>query len=86
LRQQKAEFGLKQTIEKMDIVLSLTLAWVESFAIIVNSKNSCADRSWLQLNYILMGHADLQEGARTEVECAISHAAMLSFNYVMILI
>jgi hypothetical protein len=65
----------------MDIILLLTLAWAERFAIFANNKKACADRGWHPLNYVLMKHDDLQEGARTEVECAVSHAAMLAFNY-----
>jgi hypothetical protein len=80
LRQQKADFGLKQTIEKTYIILLLTLAWVEIFAIVVNKKKACAERGWNPLNLALMDHDDLQVGHMTEVECAVSRAAMLAFN------
>jgi hypothetical protein len=80
LRQQKEDFGLKQTIGKTDIMLLLTLARAESFGIIANNKNACADRGWHPLNCALIKTDDLQEGARTEVKYSVSHAAMLAFN------
>jgi hypothetical protein len=81
LRQQRADFVLKQKQKKMDIMLLLTLASAESFAIVANNKNTCAERGWHPLNYALTKHTGLQEGARTEVECNLSHATMLAFNY-----
>jgi hypothetical protein len=65
LRQQNADFGFQQTIEKTDIMLLLTLSWAESFTIVENNNNACADRGWNTLNYALMEHEDLQEGAMT---------------------
>jgi hypothetical protein len=44
LRQEKADFVLKQTIEKKDIMILLTLEWAENFAIVGNNKNACSDR------------------------------------------
>jgi hypothetical protein len=81
LRQQKADFVLKQTLEKKEIMLILNLTWAENVIIIDNNKNAYADHGWHPLNYALMKHNDLQERARTEVECAALHDAMLAFNY-----
>jgi hypothetical protein len=80
LRQQNADFGLKQRIENTDIMLLLTLAWGEIFAIVANNKKSCAKRCWNPLNFALMEHDDLKVGHTTEVKCAVYHAQMLAFN------
>jgi hypothetical protein len=40
LRQQKEKDGLKQTIDKTDIRMLLTLVWADSFAIVENDKNT----------------------------------------------
>jgi hypothetical protein len=80
LRQQKADFGLKQSIEKHAIMLLFTLAWKKSFALVANNKKACDDRSWNPLNFALMEHDDMKEGHRTEVECSVSHTSMLAFN------
>jgi hypothetical protein len=75
-----ADFGLKQTIEKTDIMMLLTLTWADSFNIVENNKNACSDWGWIPLNSALMEHGDLKEGQRSEVEYATSHAAMFAFN------
>jgi hypothetical protein len=62
-------------------MLLLTLTWADSFTIVENNKNACADRGWNPLNYALMENEDLKEGARTEVECSVLHAAIFAFNY-----
>jgi hypothetical protein len=82
LRQQKADFGLQQAIKKTDIMFLLTLSWAESFTIVENNKNACAawGWGWNPLNYALMEHEDLEEGAKTEVQCVVSHATILAFN------
>jgi hypothetical protein len=67
LRQQMADFGLKQTIEKTYIMRLLTLASGESFAIVVTNKIACAERGWTPLNFALMGQDDLKVGHMTEI-------------------
>jgi hypothetical protein len=74
LRQQKTDFGLKQMIEKTDIMLLHTLVWAKSFIIIKHNKNECAVCSWMPLNYALMENNNSKEGATTEVEHTILHA------------
>jgi hypothetical protein len=73
LRQQKADFGLQQTIEKTDSMLLLTLVWDESFAIVENNKNACANRGW---NHWIMLWLSMKIW-----KSAVSHAAILAFNY-----
>jgi hypothetical protein len=67
-------------------MLLLTLTWADSFTIVKNNKNACADRGCNPLNYALMEHEDPKEGARTEPECAVSHVAIIAFNSGMALV
>jgi hypothetical protein len=67
-------------MDKDDIMLLISLAWKESFAIVENNKQACANHGWFPLNFALMEHDNLKEGYCTEGECDVSHAAMLAFN------
>jgi hypothetical protein len=68
LRQQKADLGLKQTIENHDIMILLDWAWKEICALVANNKKAVADHGWNPLNFAVMECDDLKEGHLTEVK------------------
>ena len=61
LVQKKAEAHLPFTIEKLDVILVMHLAWKESFAIVARNKRAIAERGWYPLNFILLDHPELKK-------------------------